>query len=143
MARWEQRLQQALVATYGPSDGREAAVDALSWAWEHWDRVVEMTNPLGYLYRVGQSATRRFAASSTPLDGIEVASAQFDVHPDLVPALRKLPQQQRTVVLLVHAYGWTQQDVAGLLGVAPSTVQAHLVRAVARLRDELGARDVC
>ena len=35
-------LLQALVATYGPVDGREATVDALSWAWEHWDRVVEM-----------------------------------------------------------------------------------------------------
>jgi hypothetical protein len=30
--RTEPRLLQALVATYGPVDGREAAVDALSWA---------------------------------------------------------------------------------------------------------------
>lgn len=143
VSRCERRLQQALIATYGPTDGREAAVDALSWAWEHWDRVVDMTNPLGYLYRVGQSATRRFAAASIALDGLEVVAAQVDVHPELVPALRSLPRQQRTVVLLVHAYGWTQHDVANLLAVTPSTVQAHLARAVAKLRDELGARDVC
>ena len=49
-------LLQALIATYGPVDGREATVDALSWAWEHWDRLSDFTNPGGYLYRVGQSA---------------------------------------------------------------------------------------
>ncbi len=35
----EPGLRQALVATYGAIDGREATVDALSWAWEHWDRI--------------------------------------------------------------------------------------------------------
>ena len=47
----EPRLRMALVAAYGPVDGREAAVDALSWAWENWDRLQEMANPVGYLYR--------------------------------------------------------------------------------------------
>ena len=37
--RVQPRLLQALVATYGPVDGREACVDALSWAWEHRDRL--------------------------------------------------------------------------------------------------------
>ena len=46
----EPRLRQALVATYGPVDGREATVDALSWAWEHWDRLRDVRNPGGYLY---------------------------------------------------------------------------------------------
>jgi hypothetical protein len=56
----EPRLRQALVATYGPVDGREATVDALSWAWEHWDRLGDVANPAGYLFRVGQ---RRCAGS--------------------------------------------------------------------------------
>lgn len=37
-------LLQALVATYGPVDGREACVDALSWAWEHKDRLDGVAN---------------------------------------------------------------------------------------------------
>lgn len=53
----EPRLRRALVASYGPAVGREAAVDALSWAWEHWERIDGMQNPVGYLYRVGQTAT--------------------------------------------------------------------------------------
>ena len=57
--RNERRLRIALIATYGPQDGQIAALDALSWAWEHWHDVQAMGNPVGYLYRVGQSSVRR------------------------------------------------------------------------------------
>ena len=49
-AETEPKLRRALCATYGPSTGRAATVDALSWAWEHWPRVCDMQNPSGYLY---------------------------------------------------------------------------------------------
>jgi RNA polymerase sigma factor (sigma-70 family) len=138
----EPRLRQALVATYGPVDGREATVDALSWAWEHWDRLAEIDNRLAYLYRVGQSATRRFGHRPIPRAGWPDDTADIpDVMPELLPALRRLPEQQRSVVLLVHGFGWTQTDVAELLAVSPSTVHAHLDRAVTRLRAELEVFD--
>ena len=54
----EPRLRRALVAAYGPERGREAAAEALAYAWEHWDAIRDMTHPLAYLYRVGQSRTR-------------------------------------------------------------------------------------
>lgn len=54
----EPRLRAALVARYGPSTGRAVTVDALTYAWEHWDRLSQMANPVGYLFRVGQSASR-------------------------------------------------------------------------------------
>ena len=47
MHRTEPKLLQALVGTYGAVDGREAAVDALSWAWEHWDRLDGVSNQVG------------------------------------------------------------------------------------------------
>src|SRR5687768_11214174 len=112
----EPRLRQALVATYGPTDGREAAVDALSWAWEHWERLETMANPVGYLYRVGQSAVRRFGSRPFPLDVTRVVEARIpDISSELVPALGRLSNQQRTIALLVHAFGWSQSDVAALL----------------------------
>ena len=55
----EPRLRQALTSRYGAELGREATADALAWAWEHWGRVGELSNPAAYLYRVGQSRTRR------------------------------------------------------------------------------------
>ena len=139
--RNEPLLLQALVATYGPVDGREATVDALSWAWEHWDRLVEVENKRGYLYRVGQSATRRFSvrtpARMSTVDGLQHLP---DIDPGLLPALSRLSEQQRTIVVLVHGFGWTQTEVSRLLDVTHSTVREHLRRALERLRREL---EVC
>lgn len=135
------RLHHALAATYGPVDGRLAALDALSWAWEHWDRVRTMANPLGYLYRVGQSASRRHRGRPIPLDGREMFDELPDVDPELHRALAGLSQQQRTVAVLVHGYGWTVRALADLLGVSPGTVQTHLERAMTRLRAEMEQTD--
>lgn len=133
-------LVQALIATYGPVDGREAAVDALSWAWEHWDRITGVDDPVRYLYRVGQSATRRFLPKPLPPRLVEILETRYpDVEPALIPALAGLSDQQRTIVVLVHGYSWRQSEVAELLDVSPSTVASHLGRAMTRLRNELEA----
>jgi len=142
LAEVEPRLLQALMARYGPVDGREATVDALSWAWENWGRLSTVDNRAGYLYRVGQSATRRFSARPIPhelrlVEGHEPP----EVEPGLVEALKGLSEQQRTVVMLVHAFGWRQTEVAELLDVGSSTVREHLARALARLRKELQVQD--
>ena len=141
--RVKPELLQALIATYGPVDGREATVDALSWAWEHRDRLADVDHPLGYLYRVGQSATRRFLPRPVPTRLAEILETRFpDVEPGLMPALARLSEQQRTVVVLVHGYGWRQAEVARLLGINASTVRDYLNRAIDRLRNELEVSDV-
>jgi DNA-directed RNA polymerase specialized sigma24 family protein len=138
----EPRLRQALVAAYGPVDGREATVDALSWAWEHWAQLEEVGNRLGYLFRVGQSAVRRFGSRPIPVDLLRAVEARVpDITPELLPSLGRLSPQQRTVVVLVHAFGWSQAEVAELLGVSASTVHEHLGRALVRLRSDLEVHD--
>ena len=138
---FEPRLLHALVAVYGPVDGREATVDALSWAWENWDRLVDVDNKVGYLYRVGQSATRRYVARAFPTMLAPAAASRLpDIDPGLLPALKRLSEQQRTIVVLVHAFGWTQSEVSTLMDITPSTVREHLRRAMDRLRQEL---EVC
>ena len=131
----EPRLRRALVAALGADRGREALAEALAWAWEHWEEVAQIANPIGYLYRVGRSRTRRRRqplAYTAPVG----ASAPW-VEPALMPALVALSEHQRVVVVLVHGYGWAQREVAELLGVSPSSVQTHLERALARLRGAL------
>ena len=81
-------LLQALVATYGPVDGREATVDALSWAWEHWDRLADVNHPVGYLYRVGQPAPRRFLPRPVPARLAEILETRF---PDVEPRAPRRP----------------------------------------------------
>ena len=132
----ETRLRHALVARYGPEVGREVAAEALLSGWEHWDRVGAMDNPTGYLFRVGQSRARRhrrnrrvFAA--TPADH------EPEFEPRLVGALASLSERQRTVVVLVHSYGWTLSEVAEFLGVGLTTAQKHEERGLRRLRNVL------
>jgi RNA polymerase sigma-70 factor (ECF subfamily) len=130
----EPRLRRAFVAAFGTDRGREATQEALAWAWEHWDRVTTMTNPAGYLWRVGRSRSR---PRREPVLLPEPPADDPMIEPALVPALRSLTAHQRAAVLLVHGYGWQLRDVADLFGVGVSTVQTHVTRAMAKLRAAL------
>jgi DNA-directed RNA polymerase specialized sigma24 family protein len=133
----EPRLRRAFVASFGSDRGREATAEAFAWAWSHWRRVREMSNAAGYLYRVGQSRTRRRR------DGYLVAHVAHSpwVEPQLPSALAKLTDHQRMAVVLVHGFGWTCREVADLTGVKTTTVQSHLERGLARLRSALEVYD--
>ena len=134
----EGRLRLALVATYGADIGQLAALDALSWAWEHWERVAGMVNPVGYLYRVGQSAARRHAVRPIPVEPGRARQVELPaVDPDVMSAVDRLPEQQRVCVLMVHGLGWSIREAAATLDLAPSTVQTHVERALTQLRSML------
>jgi hypothetical protein len=50
------RLWRAFVARFGVEVGSDVHAETVAWAWQHRDRLGELTNPAGYLFRVGQSA---------------------------------------------------------------------------------------
>lgn len=133
----EPRLRAALVARYGHTVGREAAVDALAWAWEHWDRVERADNPAGYVYRVGCRRASRWRWSR-PSPGLPRTDGDPAIEPGLAPALAELSTGQRQALVLVEGYGMTYSEVSELLGVSRSTVQTHVARALTKLRNELG-----
>ena len=123
------------MAAYGPDIGRLAALDALSWAWEHWARVSAMSNPLGYLYRVGQTSARKYKVRPIPLEAGRTRHVELpDVDPEVMRAVDTLSEQQRTCVLVVHGLGWSIREAARTLDLAPSTVQTHLARGLSQLR---------
>lgn len=132
----EPRLRAALVATYGGDVGREAVAEALAFAWERWDRVSAMASPVAFLFRVGQSRTRRLRRSAR-FEAVASTMPEVWVEPGLVAALERLSPRQRAAVVLVHGYGWTLSEVAAMQRVQKSTVQSHLDRALERLRREL------
>lgn len=51
----EPRLRLALCSAFGIDVGQEASSEVLAFAWEHWDRVRNASNPTGYLYGVGRN----------------------------------------------------------------------------------------
>jgi RNA polymerase sigma factor (sigma-70 family) len=137
VAATEPRLRRALVAFYGVDVGSEATADALAVAWERWPEIEPMSNPVGYLFRVGQSRSRRYRRRSLVFPAV-VAEELPEVDPRLPTALARLSHRQRAAVLLVHAHGWTQAETADALGCSISTVRNHLDRGMRRLRAELG-----
>jgi RNA polymerase sigma factor (sigma-70 family) len=135
----EPRLRRALVAGFGTGLGRQAAADALAWAWQNWDRVRELESPVGYLYRVGRTLAVRSEARDLPVAELVagVASPDDSFEPGLAPAIARLSEAQRCAVVLVVGFGYTLREAAEVLGVTASTVHRDTERAIARLRAEL------
>ena len=132
----EPQLRHALVAAFGQDRGLEATAEALAYAFENWDRIESMENPAGYLYRVGRSRAR-FNGFRPTFAPVPVEHAPH-VEPGLPSALRRLSEKQRVAVVMIHAYGWSREEAASLMGLSMSTVDTHLQRGLSKLRRGLG-----
>ena len=150
VAAVEPRLRRALVAAYGADLGRDAAADSLAWAWQHWDRVRAMSNPAGYLWRVGQTAIRKSTRRRLhevvdgrvfDLEPVDDGARERAIEPALDGALAELSPQQRAAVVLVHGHGYSLSEAGEALGCSISTVRNHVARALRRLHAALEGDD--
>ncbi len=150
VATIEPKLRRALVAAYGVDRGRDAAADALAWAWQHWERVQAMENPAGYLWRVGQTSVRRGSRRQVrevvdgrefDLELIDDGRGEHSVEPALAGALEALSPQQRAAVVLVHGHGYSLSEAGEALGCSVSTIRNHVARALRRLHAALEVDD--
>ncbi len=130
----EPQLRRAHFAVFGLERGPEATAEAFAWAWETWPRVRNLESPVGYLFRVGQSKTRR--RRFRPVFSPATADDPL-VEPRLGAALAQLSESQRAAVVLVHGFGWTFREVAELRGIRVTSVQTHLERGLRRVRAAL------
>jgi len=133
----EPQVRRALVAAFGPEIGTDASAEAMAIAWEKWEIVSARPNPAGYVWGIGRNVAckrggeRRLFPSPNP-------PREPWIEPALPDAVEDLTESQRTAVLLVHGFHWKYREVADLLGVSKSTVQAHVERGMAKLREALG-----
>ena len=134
VAEVEPRLRRALIATYGTDRGREATAEALGWAWEHWTRLGKVENKVAYLFRVGQSKSRR---RKEPLVFEQPEVDETLIEPGLIPALASLSERERIAVVLVYGFGWTFREVAELIEIRVTTVQSYVERGLRKLRREM------
>lgn len=131
----EPALRRALIGAVGTDRASDAVAEALAYAWENWARVSTLENPIGYLYRVGQSKARR---RKVPKLRAMVAPGIPEIEPGLPMALMQLPLTQRSAVWLAHGCEWTHREIAEALEVSPSTVATHVSRGLETLRRQLG-----
>jgi RNA polymerase sigma factor (sigma-70 family) len=85
----------------------------------------------------GELKTR---SRSMPI-AIERAYEMEEPARELVAALSRLSERQRSAVVLHHAAGYPVREVAAIVGSTPAAVKVHLLRARRRLRELLEESD--
>lgn len=145
LAEIERRLRVAFVARYGIGVAEDLTQECLTWGWANREQLAEMKNPVGYLFRVGQSRSRRLLRWQREKIELppEIATEQSTwTEPALPAALAALNDQQRTMVMLTHCFEWTYAEVADLLEVPQHTVRNGVHRGLKNLRNALGTETI-
>jgi len=132
-----ERLWRSLLAYAGdPEIASDAAAEAFAQLIRRGEAV---RDPERWLWR----SAFRIAAGELKERGrrmrIEVEGIYEMEVPalDLVVALRELSDKQRAAVVLHDAVGYTNREVAAIIGSTPAAVKVHVARARRRLRQRL------
>lgn len=122
----------------------DVAAEAMARAYADWRTVGGLPHRDGWVLRVATNlaldATRRRRVHIETPAGIDPADIATD-RVELARAMRSLPRRQREIVALRHLAGFSESEIADVLGLAPGTVKAHGHRGITALRARLGADD--
>jgi RNA polymerase sigma-70 factor (sigma-E family) len=138
------RLGYWLTGDWGQAE--ELAQEALVRTWWRWPLVRRLDRPGDYARKVlvnrHRSLRRRALVEARHAARLQVeTTAPFDGHEDaavLAAALRRLTPRQRAVIVLRYGEDLPVTEVARLLGTTVGAVKQATVRALARLRSQLG-----
>lgn len=146
-------LFTVLVSVGDRDTAQELVAEAFARAWASWRTVSRHPAPKAWVVRtalnVNISRWRRrrrevpvaqvadLPTADRAADRAADGGAGGSVDPRIMAALLRLPPRQRQVVALRLFLDLDTSRTAEVLGVAPGTVQAHMGRAMAALRDDL------
>ena len=136
-------ISLAIVRDAGEAE--DAVQDSFMAAWRKWDSIRDEERRESWLtticvrqcFRRRRGLLRRIVREPD----VSTASAE-DVRfqgrlLDLDRAQAKLSRQQRAALVLTYLHGYSADQCAELMGLAPGTVRSHLARALATLRKEM------
>jgi RNA polymerase sigma factor (sigma-70 family) len=141
-------LRTVLVSVGDQDTAQDLVDEAFARACASWRTVSKHPAPVAWVVRTALNANisrwrRRRREISLPDPGMVAdtptvgGASDSPVDPRIMTALLRLPARQRQVVALRLFLDLDTGRTAELLGIAPSTVKAHLARALAALRDDL------
>jgi RNA polymerase sigma-70 factor, ECF subfamily len=130
------------------AEAEDLAQDAFVRVWSAWDRVGEMDDPTGYLYRTAMNGARsRYRRSVLalrrqlrPRDHRDELSfvEERDV---LVRGLGRLTHKQRAAIVLLDLLGFSSEEAGAVLGMRSGAVRTQASRGRAELRRQAGEDD--
>lgn len=134
-------VRRLTIVVADPEAGRDLAQDAYLRAFQAWDRF-DGQDARAWLHTIGLRLAfneRRRRGRSTALFGQRTEQEPWvdAVDPVLGDALRDLRPERRAALLLNAVDGYTQEEIAGMLGVPAGTVASWLSRTKAHLRKAL------
>ena len=139
----------AVLVSVGDRDtAQDLVAEAFARAWASWRTVSRHPAPAAWVVRTALNASisrwrrrrREVPVADLALVADRPASGEVSgssVDPRIMAALLRLPARQRQVVALRLFLDLDTAGTAQVLGIAAGTVQAHLGRALAALRDDL------
>ena len=131
------KLRRVFASRYGVDVADDLTSEVIEHAWANWDQLRTMTNPIGFLYRVGCSKARRYhrwgRSIHFPVEPVRPPESKVDIF----LALRRLTRDQRVAVLAVHGFGWSYAEVAEILDTTEANVTNHVHRGLTKLRIHL------
>jgi RNA polymerase sigma factor (sigma-70 family) len=141
-------LRTVLVSVGDLDTAQDLVDEAFTRACASWRTVSGHPAPVAWVIRAALNAHvsrwRRYRREVSVPDPGMVAeppmvseAADSPVDSRIMAALIRLPARQRQVVALRLFLDLDTGRTAEVLGIAPSTVKAHLARAIAALRDDL------
>jgi RNA polymerase sigma-70 factor (sigma-E family) len=150
-ARGPALLRLARVLTGDAAHAEDVVQEALSRALPRWSRISGLSDPYAYVRRMvvneHTSWWRRFRRRETPVPepvGHDVeapATGSREEHDRIWAACRRLPEAQRTAVVLRFYEQLEYAEIAELTGVREGSVRSRVSRGLAALRNDLGERD--
>ncbi len=139
---------RAVLASTGDAQGAEDLVaEAFARAWASWRTVSKHPAPRAWVVRTALNTRvswwrrhRREVAldQSDGQPGAPAGDGDSAIDADLMAALLRLPARQRQVVALRTLLDLDTAETAAVLRISPGTVTAHMARALAALREQLG-----
>ncbi|MEU1627418.1 SigE family RNA polymerase sigma factor [Streptomyces sp. NPDC020096] len=145
-----ERRASLYATAYHLTGDRHEAEDLLQSAlfstYRAWDRISDKAAVGGYLRRTMTnlhiSAWRRRKLNEYPTEELPETIGESDamrgteLRAVLWQALAKLPETQRTMLVLRYYEGRTDPEIAEILGISVGTVKSSIWRSLRRLRDD-------
>ena len=118
-----------------PADAEDAVAEAYLRAWNRWSKISTYENPEAWVRQVAYRhavSTWRKAVNRLHAHRREHTDEHVDAlgpdHVAIVAALRRLPADQRRVIVLHHLAGLSVADIHRETGIPAGTVTTWLAR---------------
>lgn len=144
------RLFRALLlVTHDSAEAEDLMQEAFVRVWERWDRVAQIEDPVGYLFRTAmnlhRSALRRALTAAKRSIRPPAGGDPFDEvanHDEAIRTLAILTPRQRAAVVVTELLGYSSEEAGVILGVRPGTVRTLTSQARAALLEWKEHNDV-